>query len=179
MPRVTSSLPVPRRSNPALSPARPSLSDLLNISIPVIVVLAVSLKPIISTFRSFSKLSPFDSPSCGVTPGRFRVLARASLHQNYRHGPASQHTKLDHYEFFEGKGLEPTAARSHLLSAAAWSRLSKTVVWSPLANTNRPVHGRPSKRMAGSRSEAQPPGAQNGGTENYGNTMDESCKDLR
>jgi hypothetical protein len=27
------------------------------------------LKPIISTFRSFSKLSPFDSPSCGVTPG--------------------------------------------------------------------------------------------------------------
>jgi hypothetical protein len=33
--------------------------------------------------------------------------------------------------------------------------------------------------MAGSRSEAQPPGAQNGGTENYGNTMGESCKDLR
>src|ERR1700731_4772466 len=81
--------------------------------------------------------------------------------------------------FFLGKGLESTTVRSRFLSAAAWSRFSKTVVWSPLANTTRPVHGRPSKRMAGSRSEAQPPGAKDGGTGNDGNTTSERCKDLR
>jgi hypothetical protein len=32
------------------------------------------LKPIISTFRSLSKLSPFVSPSCGVTPGAAKFV---------------------------------------------------------------------------------------------------------
>ena len=48
MPRSTSSLGVPRKSSPALSPARPSSSCFLNISTPVTTVLRVSRKPTIS-----------------------------------------------------------------------------------------------------------------------------------
>src|SRR5438445_115084 len=49
MPRSTSSLPIPRKSSPALSPAMPSSSCFLNISTPVTTVLRVSRKPTIST----------------------------------------------------------------------------------------------------------------------------------
>src|SRR3984893_18766865 len=42
------------------------------------------LKLMISTFRSFSKLSPFVSPCYSVAP-RCRVLERANLHEPYRH----------------------------------------------------------------------------------------------
>src|ERR1700746_3231613 len=42
MPRSTSSLPMPRSSRPALSPAMPSLSCFLNISTPVTTVFRLS-----------------------------------------------------------------------------------------------------------------------------------------
>src|SRR5215468_3954752 len=45
--------------------------------------------------------------------------------------------------------------------------------------TTQPHYGRPSKRLAGSRSEAQPPGASDGGTGGNTNTEPRRCKALR
>src|SRR6266446_5068911 len=89
------------------------------------------LKPTISTFRSFSKMSPFGRQLlCGCQHETRIPLDNCKSQPFSRAG--QEHAKRDDVSFLEGRVF---------------------------GATGQPLSGRLSKRLAGSRSEAQPPGA--------------------
>src|SRR6266436_2926994 len=89
------------------------------------------LKPTISTFRSFSKISPlvvYYSTAASTKLENKSITAKASHPQRL----GLEHAKRDDVSFLEGRVF---------------------------GSIGRPYTGRLSKRLAGSQSEAQPPGA--------------------
>ena len=89
------------------------------------------LKPTISTFRSFSKMSPFGRQLLHGCRHETRMLP-ATAKASHLPWPGQKHAKRDDISFLEGRVF---------------------------AATGQPYTGSRSKRLAGSRSEAQPPGA--------------------
>src|SRR5712692_973140 len=90
------------------------------------------LKPTISTFRSFSKMSPFGRQLLHRCQHKTRMQLENCKIQPFPTAGAKKNGKRDDVSFLEGRVF---------------------------GATGQPHTGRPSKRLAGSQSEAQPPGA--------------------
>src|SRR5882762_10271415 len=108
------------------------------------------LKPTISTFRSFSKISPLVvnySTAASTKLENKSITAKASHPQRL----GLERAKRDDVSFLEGRVF---------------------------GSIGRPYTGRLSKRLAGSQSEAQPPGARMAVRQKNSNTMHSACKAL-